>query len=57
MKENNETISGWLQEVKLTVERFMAGDTKTNGGSQSHPKNSIWDERAEGDEEEDQALL
>lgn len=57
MKENNETISSWLQEIKVTMERFMAGEARPNGGSRSYPKNGTWDERMVGDDEEDQALL
>jgi hypothetical protein len=55
MQENNETVSGWLRDIKVTVERFMAGEARPNGGSRSYPSNDIWD--VAGDDEEGQAIL
>jgi hypothetical protein len=57
MKENNETVSGWLGEIKVTMERFMVGETRRNGGSQNYPRTDIWDGPMVGDDEEGQAML
>jgi hypothetical protein len=57
MKENNEAVSGWLQEIKGTVERFIRSNTRSDRGSGSYPKNGTWDDRIQGDDEEDQVML
>jgi hypothetical protein len=52
MNENNEIVSAWLREIKATVERFMEGGARPNGGLGGN-----WDDRIQGDDAEDQAML
>jgi hypothetical protein len=36
MKENNVSISAWLQEVKSGVERLLIGDMRMDRGTWEH---------------------
>jgi hypothetical protein len=36
MKDNNDSISAWLQEVKSGVERLLMGDTRMDRGTGEH---------------------
>lgn len=52
MNENNTIISAWLHEIKATVERFMGGGARPDGGLGVN-----WDDRIQGDNVEDEAML